>query len=284
MAQSPTVGVVTVTYNTGETLRQFLDSLVGSSSVPLEVVVVDNASDDAPGARALCTERGARFLGLASNTGYGAGIGAGIVALDGSVEFILISNPDVTLTPGCIDALIDGARRYPRAGAFGPLIVDADGSTYPSARKLPSLRTGIGHALFMRVWPTNPWTKSYREESTLIEEREAGWLSGACLLVRASAFEAIDGFDEGYFMYFEDVDLGARMTKAGWANMYIPGAVVTHTGAHSTAQHSQRMDRVHHDSAYRYLSRKYSAWYLWPLRVALRVGLTTRSKFTSRKR
>lgn len=284
MGSASPVGVVTVTYNTGETLEQFLGSVARSSSTPLDIVVVDNASDDAAVARTIAESHGARFVALDRNGGYGAGIEAGIDALSPDLPFVLISNPDVTLEKGAIDALVDAAARRPNAGAFGPRILTAEGDTYPSARKLPSLRVGIGHALFMRAWPANPWTRSYREESDVVEEREAGWLSGACLLVRATAFAEIDGFDAGYFMYFEDVDLGARMTAAGWANLYVPSAVVTHTGAHSTSRYSHRMNRVHHASAYRYLSRKYSAWYLWPLRFALRVGLTTRSKWTARKR
>lgn len=279
---TPTVGVVTVTFNTGETLRRFLETVATASADPLDVVVVDNASADASTARSISDEHGARFLGLETNAGYGAGIDAGVATFPPAVEFILISNPDVTLTPGAIDVLVARARALPHVGAVGPRINDATGTLYPSARRLPSLRTGIGHVLFVKVWPSNPWTRSYRQEATAVEERETGWLSGACLLVRASHFAAVRGFDESYFMYFEDVDLGARMTRAGYPQLYVPSAVVTHTGAHSTSGHSRQMERVHHESAYRYLSRKYHAWYLWPLRVALRVGLGVRSWWRSR--
>ncbi len=278
------VGVVTVTFNTGDTLESFLSSVTEASVAPVDVVVVDNASSDVAVARQIAESHGARFVALDGNVGYGAGVGSGFDALAADCDFVLISNPDVTLQPGAIDELLRAALEHPDAGAFGPLILTAEGDIYPSARKLPSLRTGVGHAMFGRVWPSNPWTRSYRAESTVIEARDAGWLSGACLLVRTDAFAAVGGFDKGYFMYFEDVDLGARLTEAGWKNRYVPTSIVTHTGAHSTSQHSHRMDRVHHASAYRYLSRKYSAWYLGPLRFALRVGLRTRSTWTTRKR
>jgi N-acetylglucosaminyl-diphospho-decaprenol L-rhamnosyltransferase len=100
--------------------------------------------------------------------------------------------------------------------------------------------------------------------------------------VRRSAFEALHGFDESYFMYFEDVDLGKRLHEAGWQNIFVPTASVVHTGAHSTATSADAMRAVHHKSAYQYLARKYRAWYLWPLRVALRVGLALRSRFSRR--
>ena len=279
---SASVAIVTVTYNTGQTLRSFLESVQGASSKPVEVVVVDNASADADSAKAITEEFGGHFLGLSSNGGYGSGIDAGVATLGESIEYILISNPDVTIGAGAIDELVARAEAHPEAGAFGPRINDASGTLYPSARKLPSLRTGIGHVLFVKPWPSNPWTRAYRDEAARLEEREAGWLSGACLLVRADVFEQLKGFDESYFMYFEDVDLGARMTRAGLANLYVPTAVVTHTGAHSTSGTSKVMERVHHESAYLYLSRKYRGWYLWPLRAALRVGLSLRSWWKTR--
>lgn len=281
---SPRVGVVTVTYNTGDTLREFLDSLPAAGTQALDVVVVDNASADAAKTRAIAEERGARFLALNENIGYGSGIDAGVAILAKSVEYILVANPDVVMGLGSIDELVAKAAEHPEAGAFGPRINEASGAVYPSARRLPSLRTGIGHVLFVKFWPTNPWTRSYRQEDARIEEREAGWLSGACQLIRASDFTAIGGFDESYFMYFEDVDLGARMARAGRANLYVPSAIVTHTGAHSTVHSAGAMDAAHHDSAYTYLSRKYTAWYLWPLRVALRLGLGFRKRWRAWRR
>jgi N-acetylglucosaminyl-diphospho-decaprenol L-rhamnosyltransferase len=83
-------------------------------------------------------------------------------------------------------------------------------------------------------------------------------------------------------MYFEDVDLGARLGKNGWRNVYVPSATVTHTGAHSTAQSAKRMEAAHHDSAYLYLANKYSAWYLLPVRVVLRIGLAARKWWVTR--
>jgi N-acetylglucosaminyl-diphospho-decaprenol L-rhamnosyltransferase len=280
---SPSVLVVTVTYNTGDSLRAFLDSLDTASAVRPEVVVVDNASEDLTVERAAVAAHGVTLLELTRNLGYGAGVTAGVDEYGAAVDYILITNPDVTFSPGSIDRLVQSADRMRDAGSFGPKILDADGSVYPSARNLPSLRTGIGHAVFGRIWPLNPWSRSYRAEHDYgTESRDAGWLSGACVLVRKTAFDAIDGFDPGFFMYFEDVDLGARLGAAGWRNVYVPDAVVTHTGAHSTSHSAKRMEQVHHSSAYLYLSQKYSAWYLAPLRGVLKAGLTLRSWWVTR--
>jgi N-acetylglucosaminyl-diphospho-decaprenol L-rhamnosyltransferase len=259
-------------------LDQFLSSLETASSHPLDNVVVDNASSESAEMERQSRGHGARFLALDQNGGYGAGMNAGFAQLGPDVEFAVLANPDIVFEPGSIDTLFDLAGARPDAGALGPRILTPDGETYPSARRLPSLREGIGHVLFLNIWPSNPWTRSYRQELMDVSEREVGWLSGACLLVRTETFRAVGGFDSSFFMYFEDVDLGARIGRSGFVNLYAPTAVVTHIGAHSTQQSKSQMSVAHHESAYLYLSRKYSAWYLWPLRAALRLGLALRQR------
>ncbi|TFC55942.1 glycosyltransferase family 2 protein [Cryobacterium sp. TMT2-15-1] len=275
--------VVTVTYNSSSHLPKFLDSVRTSEDHQLTVVVADNHSSDLEATTEIARLQGARLLALDENRGYGGAINAAIASLPPHITSILISNPDVELGQGAISALILELAADPLVGSVGPRVLNADGTTYPSGRQLPSLRNGVGHALFARVWPANPWSRSYRAESQGSEvRRPVGWLSGACLLVRRTAFEELNGFDEGFFMYFEDVDLGYRMGKAGWKNIYSPQASVVHTGAHSTSAESGKMVLAHHDSAYRYLEKKYSAPYLAPVRWVLKIGLAVRARLFTR--
>ena len=270
------VAVVTVSFGSGHVLEGFLDSVPRSSANPIVIVVADNARNDVFVAR-LSRAASAGYLALEQNRGYGAGMNAGIASLPEGIKWVLVSNPDVVLEVGAIDALVRAGSEDDRIGSVGPAIL-TDGMIYPSARAVPSLRTGIGHALFANIWPGNRWTRAYRRDSSgEAVRRDAGWLSGACVLVRKSAFDAIGGFDDGFFMYFEDVDLGYRLGKAGYRNVYEPAAVVTHTGAHSTTTESARMITAHHESALRFLSRKYSGRALWPVRTVLWIGLTARS-------
>ena len=141
---------------------------------------------------------------------------------------------------------------------------------------MPTLATGIGHALLGSVWPSNPWSTAYRDDADMDTERPAGWLSGSCLLVRWEAFEQIGGFDERYFMYLEDVDLGDRFTRAGWDNIFCPTAEITHAKGHSTQAHRGAMLRAHHDSAYRFQADRHPRWFEAPLRAALWLGLRLR--------
>jgi N-acetylglucosaminyl-diphospho-decaprenol L-rhamnosyltransferase len=280
--RTPAVAVATVSYGSGDVLEGFLDSVPAASANPLVVIVADNGTDDAAVA-AMTVAATARYLPLDRNLGYGGAMNAAIRSLGPEIEWVLVSNPDVILGKDSIDILVATGRQDARIGAVGPAIM-TDGEVYPSARSVPSLRTGIGHALFANIWMGNPWTRAYRREaSSAPARRDAGWLSGACVLVRKSVFDELGGFDDGYFMYFEDVDLGYRLGKAGYRNVYEPAAVVTHTGAHSTTENSARMIRVHHESARRFLSRKYPGWALWPVRTALSVGLGLRSAVLSRR-
>ena len=285
---SPTVAVVTVAYNSADTIGPFLASvgaaLDRAGLAGSEIVVADASPDGQGSIGPEVVASGARHIALGRNLGYGGGIGAAVAALATRPAFLVVANPDIVVDVDSIAVLLDAAARLPRAGALGPRILDDDGGTYPSARSLPSLRTGVGHAVFGRVWPGNPWSRSYKSERELDRERAAGWLSGAFLVLRTDAWEAVGGFDDAYFMYFEDVDLGLRLGRAGWENVYVPTARVTHSGARSTSQNSRVMERVHHDSAYLYLSRKYHGAALAPLRLALRLGLAARSRWVTRQR
>ena len=266
---------VVVSFRSGPQIAELLPTL-RAENAGLTVRIANNAVGDdlspfvAPPAA---------VLEMGANLGYGAAVNETVRREARHPDWVLVVNPDVTFQPGAIDELLRVGESDPRIAIVGPLILTAAGAVYPSARRLPSLRTGVGHALFSRIWPGNPWTHRYLSDRELPpRERAAGWLSGACLLVRGTVFEQLGGFDEGFFMYFEDVDLGRRVVENGDRNVYAPSAVITHTGAHSTSSAGSAMVRAHHRSAYRYMARKYHGWYLWPLRVALRLGLGLRAR------
>ena len=279
---APVVGAVVVSYGSDEEIVPFLSSLRDACAEPIEVVVADNLPSEGDVA-SIATTAGARYLALPANPGYGGAVNAAVRTLSPSVEWVLVSNPDVVFEPGSVDALIDSARRDTRIGSIGPRILNSDQTVYPSAREVPTIRNGVGHALFGRVWPSNPWTRRYHAAAETSLPRDAGWLSGACLLVRRKAFEDIGGFDEEYFMYFEDVDLGYRLAHAGWRNRYEPAGTVIHTGGTSTARSSSAMVREHHRSAERFIRSRYSSVPALPIRAVLLTSLRVRSYIVGRQ-
>ena len=273
------VGLVTVTYSPGDALTGLLDSIPAASSRPVQVVLADNGSTDGS-VETAAGRPGVRLLRTGSNLGYGRAANLGVRQAPG--DWVVIANPDLTWEPGALDTLLEAVGRWPSAGVLGPAILSPDGTLYPSARQLPSLGRGIGHALCGWWWPSNPWTAAYRRERGVPTERLAGWLSGSCMLVRREAFDAVGGFDPAYFMYFEDLDLCERIGRAGWQNVYVPTSVVCHEGGASTSKDPRTMADAHHASAWRYLSRRYSGLRWLPVRVVLRAGLAARAALARR--
>ncbi|MEE6179125.1 glycosyltransferase family 2 protein [Mycobacterium sp. 050134] len=278
--------VVTVTYSPGPHLERFLASLSLATDRSVSVLLADNGSTDGTPQAAVERYPNVRLFETGSNLGYGTAVNRAVEQLDQGLEdggdWVIVANPDVQWGPGSIDALLDAAGRWPRAGALGPLIRDPDGSVYPSARQLPSLVRGGMHAILGPVWKRNPWTAAYRQERLEPTERPVGWLSGSCLLVRRSAFAQIGGFDERYFMYMEDVDLGDRLGRAGWQNVYVPSAEVLHHKGHSTGDDPASHLAAHHRSTYLFLADRHTGWWRAPLRWTLRGSLAARSRLMVR--
>ncbi|MBD7979266.1 MULTISPECIES: glycosyltransferase family 2 protein [Oerskovia] len=273
--------VICVIYNPGAELLDFAASLRSATALPTELVLVNNGGPSEI-ADELAREPGTRVVESGGNLGYGRAANLGARGAEGS--WIVVANPDLVWTPGSLDVLLDAGRRHPRAGALGPKILNPDGSEYPSARAIPSLRLGAGHAVLGRIWAENPYSRAYRSANDPGDgtERAAGWLSGACLLLRREAFAEVGGFDENYFMFFEDLDLGDRLGQAGWSNVFVPAAEVTHVQGVSWKKDPAPMIRAHHVSARRYLSSRYDAWYQAPLRWSVSLGLSIRERLEIR--
>lgn len=282
------IAVITVTYSPGEYLEKFLDSVPAATSLPTLTVLADNGSTDGVPEAAAAANPAVKFWPTGGNVGYGSAINFAANKLRalraaGEIngECFVVSNPDVVFDEGSIDEMIECASRWGSNGAnvadVGPYIRQDDGSAYPSARAVPGLVNGIGHALLGGVWKNNPFSKAYRDNSDMTKERTAGWLSGSCLLVRWDAFDAVGGFDERYFMYMEDVDLGDRFTRAGYVNVFCPSAHITHAVGHVAGKNPEKMLPAHHASAYRFQADRHPHWYQLPIRMALKLGLAVRA-------
>lgn len=272
-ASGADVTVVVITYSPGEHLDLFLDSLQSAAAEHPNVLLVDNGSTDGSPERA-AERSGVRLLRSGSNLGFGAAANIGLA--QARTPWVVVANPDVVWGEGSLDELLAAAGRWPRAAAIGPAIVTDVGDLYPSARLLPSIGVGVGHAVLGPLWPANPWTRRYRAESGAVHERVTGWISGACMLLRREPVERAGAFDAAYFMYFEDVDLCARLHDAGHDVVYAPDAVVTHHQGHAASREPGRMVEAHHRSAYRYVASRYRGLAWLPVRLAVRLGLTLR--------
>lgn len=213
-----------VNYNGERWIDRCLNSVPVSPE--LEVIVVDNDSTD--GSLELVRERHpeVRILPLGENLGFGAANNRGEELARG--ERLLLLNPDAWLDPGALGALQEALDRSGRLGAVAPRLRDE--SDRPEFSWYPECGV-LGEAI--QIWRNGrsaPWVHGALE-SVLRLLTGPGWLTAACLLVRREAFRQVGGFDEDYFLYFEDVDLCRRMTRAGWSLAKEDRAGAVHVGS-----------------------------------------------------
>lgn len=266
----PRTGVVVVTHDTRDEVLGCLATL-GRAGAD-EIVVVDSGSRDGTAAAVRAAHPDVAVLELA-NVGFGRAANAGVRLT--SAPTVVVSNADVRFDPGSVVALAEALERDPALGAVGPCVVYPDGAHQASARRDPDLATAIGHALVGRVAADNPWTRRYRQlDADPTRPRDVDWLSGCALALRREAVVELGGFDPGYFLYLEDVDLGARLRAAGWCVRYDPCARVVHRVGASTRANRMRALVQHAISLDRYHGRRHGSQLVGALvRPLLRVGL-----------
>jgi N-acetylglucosaminyl-diphospho-decaprenol L-rhamnosyltransferase len=247
------VSAVVVSYNSAADLPDCLRSL--RSEGVADVVVVDNASADGSVEVVRRVDPDATVVETGANLGFGTAANRGAALATG--DHLLILNPDTVVEPGTVKALSEALDRDPGMAAVGPRLENVDGSVYPSVRRFPDLTVAFGHAFLGLVWPRNPATRRYRMLDWDHDQPapRVDWVSGACMLVRRSAFEMVGGFDEAYFMYVEDVDLCWRLGQAGWRIGYEPAGRVVHALGGSSRVVPYRMIAEHHRSLLRFVSK-----------------------------
>ena len=244
----PDVSVVVVSWNTSRRLERCL-AAVGPAArqASVEIIVVDNGSTD--GSQAMVAERfpHVRLVQNRDNQGYGRAANVGV--REGRGRYALILNSDCEPAPGALAAMAERLDRDPAVGGVFCKLLNPDGSLQPSVHgRFPSPWAMLGdlfgwsslrHAVYRRP-RLHRWL--LRGTLRLHEfERDVEWGGGACLLVRRSAFDAVGGFDERFFMYYEDLDLCHRLRDAGHRLLYTPAATAVHHWGESTAQAPERM-------------------------------------------
>jgi hypothetical protein len=166
--------------------------------------------------------------------GFAANINAGLARTDG--EAVLIANPDTLPGEDAVALLADFMAAHPRCGVAGPRMLYPDGSLQPSRRRFPTVSgTIIRRTPLRRLVPQRHHL--HLDERPPQEPVECDWMLGAFLLLRRAMLSELGGFDEGFRLYGEDIDLQYRASRAGWQRWYVPGAVVRHEHKAETDKH-----------------------------------------------
>jgi GT2 family glycosyltransferase len=223
------VDVVIVSYNSAHELRDAVEPLVHASDVT--VIVVDNASQD--GSLGRVADLRVTTFRNTTNDGFAAGCNRGWRA--GSAPYVCFLNPDAILDEPSLARMVAILDEEPLLAAAAPRIEEADGTLVHSLRRFPRVLSTYSRALFLhRLFPRASWTDDVvRDPAAYDHACSPDWVSGACLVARREALEQIGGWDDGFFLYGEDVDLCRRLRNAGWDIRFEPAAVARHLGGRS---------------------------------------------------
>jgi hypothetical protein len=270
------VSVVIVNWNAGATLGACLTALSASEgNHPHQVIVVDNASTDGSQSGLDTAYPAVEVIQNPTNIGFARAVNQGLRAARG--HFALVMNPDMILLPSALSRLMEFMTTHLDAAVAGPRLLNPDGTVQGSARRDPSALTALfgRSAPLTLLFPNNPL--SQRELPALSIAGDApvdvDWLSGACLLVRRTAWEQVGLLDERFFLFWEDADWCLRFRRYGWRVCYVPSAAGTHVIGVSRARRRLGAVLDFHVSAYRYYRKHRLPSVLHPLTMLVGAGL-----------
>jgi N-acetylglucosaminyl-diphospho-decaprenol L-rhamnosyltransferase len=251
--------IVIVSYRGEALLRGCLESLRRHpAGVPTRVHVIDNASQDGT------SEMVAREFPLVvltvnkRNAGFAAAANLGIGA--GSAPHVLVLNPDCEIREGTLDRLLELLEARPEVGICGPALVRPSGEPDHAAKRgFPTPLSSLGHFAGLGRRPRAPAALRGYAAPDPSRAGPVDAVNGAFMLIRRSALEQVGLFDEGYWMYMEDLDLCYRMREAGWMTWYEPSAVALHhKGGSSGVNRGARLNYAFHYGMYRFYRKHYA--------------------------
>jgi GT2 family glycosyltransferase len=220
------VAAVVVSHGDADELRTSLPPLAAQVDDLLVIANIPGSVEDVPeGVRVLNNERS---LGFAANANRGIAETAG--------EFVVLGNPDAIPEPEAVARLLAFAQTRPRCGVAGPRMLGIDGAQIPSRRRFPTVGgTLVRRTPLRRLFPPLKRQRlHYHLDESPSEPVPADWLLGGFLLLRRAMLDELGGFDAGFRLYGEDIDLCYRAAKAGWERWYVPAAVVHHEWKRAT--------------------------------------------------
>ena len=253
----PSIDVVIVAYRSRELLRRCLESLDGYPAGFLRIVVVDNDSRDGTVELVRTEFPEVQVLESGTNVGFARATNAGIRV--GHAPFVLALNPDTSVPTNVLERLLEVFNEHPDVGICGCRLVREDGSfDHASRRSFPTVLSSLGHFTGLgRRRSASARLAAYRAPD--VDEGVVDAVNGAFMLMRRAALDEVGLFDEGYWMYMEDLDLCYRFREAGWSTWYEPSVVASHAkGGSSGPVRSPRLNYAFHYGMFRFYRKHYA--------------------------
>lgn len=243
-AKSASVSVIIVNYNSGDFLKRCVLSVLEGNEAPIQVIVVDNASND-DSIRSV-SELPIEVIRLKSNVGFAKANNIGVRKADG--KYVLLLNPDTYCSPGAIDRMLELMEASPEYAAAGCQLLLPDGGIDPPCKRaLPSITNAFFHLILGPV-RRRKGTRILQGYSEVYPNNEGVYevecISGAFMFIRTDVYNSLGGLDERFFMYGEDIDICYRMHRKGYKILYAGSIKVIHyRGQCSKVRVKQRLKR-----------------------------------------
>lgn len=274
------ITVSIVNWNTRDELLRCLETVTAQEGVSMEIIVVDNASSDSSAEAVAEKFPQIRFIANSKNVGFSKAQNQAI--RESNSRYVMLLNPDALIHDrDTLAKIIEFADANQDVGIIGPKIENPDGSLQFSARRFPSIGTGLFRRTPLgRLFPNNRYVRSYIMADWKHDEvRDVDWVSGAALVIRRKTIDDIGLLDPGFFMYCEDVDWAYRANKKGWRVTYYPMTKVTHRIGSASDQVPIKMIIQFHRSMFRFYLKHYAKGLAALLTPVVLAGLTARAVF-----
>jgi GT2 family glycosyltransferase len=268
------LAVLVVSYNTVDLLRRCLASLhlsLERSPVDATVVVVDNASSDGSMAMVEREFPHVRRIALPDNRGFAAGNNVALRSV--SADYYLLLNPDTEVLSDAPSALVRHLEQRTDVGLCGGRLLNPDLSFQESCYRFPTLQMTFLDLFPINYRLTRSWLNGRYPRTWYNRPFEIDHPLGACMCVRGEVVQRVGEFDEGFFMYCEEVDLCLRIKQAGWKITYTPDALVIHHIGASSRQNPGAMLVQLHRSRDRFFQKHYGEPYTFAARQIVAVGM-----------
>lgn len=254
-----------VSYNVKELLKDCLESIVNC-----EIIVVDNNSPDKSVQMVKRDFPKVKLIESRENLGFAKGNNLG--AKNSKGEFILFLNPDTKICPVSLKKMVEFLRAHPRVGIVGPQLLNADETLQPSVGVYPSILSLILEKPIDFLERNMPLVRSFLgifsvKYKKFTRPSPVDWVSGAALACRKKVWESLNGFDEKFFMYFEDVDLCFRAKKDGWKVYHLPESKIYHLRGKSQPAKSKKKAKTYYRSQDYYFKKNKGQLYSWLVKL-----------------
>ena len=229
------LSVIIVNWNVRDLLRECLRSIeAGKGGLSLEIIVVDSASSDDSVAMVRSEFPSVHLIACTENVGFPRGNNLGLQEARG--DYLLLLNPDTVIVDDALAVLVSYLQANPDVGVVGPQLLNLDGSVQSSRRRFPTAATGFFESTWLEGLAPGILRRYYALDLPDDATADVDWLTGACIMVPRSPYEAVGGMDEGYFMYSEELDWCRRIKESGRRVVYYPAAQVIHHVGKSSEQ------------------------------------------------